>query len=517
MALAVFLAATAPAAAKDWGLVVGINDYRHLVAAEETVPGQLSDLQGAVNDAMVIAESLRAARVDLPDDRVLLDASATLDAFLGAFESIKTQATAGDTIIVTFAGHGGQEHEVSAPVDETDGLDETIMFHDFDPANAREGRLNDDQLRTLLEGAAAFQVLFVMDSCHSAGLERKVARGTGLRRTGGVWDIPLDPIPGEAPSGQGDSGLPPLPNVTQILATATEDRLVQETVFEGKRHGALSWFFAKAVAGEADQNGDGALTRLEMAAYIGDRVFTHMEQNQQPRFLPRGDPSVMLQFREPASPVAEVIDPKAILVQLIGEPPPSLDLATCGCRLVPSGGAVTIERSGAGWTVYNGVGDKVTEFTGDVGPHLARAKFLLDLNAAKVTHLPPIEIVPQQSAARQPLDALVGFDFRPPTPDLVFITLFNVASDGRLQYGLYPPGVREDVPAPDGLSLRFTVVPPTGEDQLVVAWCARPPLALHALLAQHNDRLVPPMADVVAAASDTTCQFGRIGLFTEGG
>lgn len=517
LAVIVLLGSAGPVAAKDWGVVVGINDYAHLLPADQSRPGELTDLQGAVNDATVIAAALREARVDLPDDRVLLDSRATLAAFLDAFERVKAQAAPGDTIIVSFAGHGGQEREVSEPLDEADGLDETIMFHEFNPANAREGRLNDDQLRTLLETAAPFQVLWVMDSCHSAGLERKIARRQGLMRTGGVWDIPLDPIPTEPASGAGDSGLPPLANVTQILATATEDRLVQETVFEGRQHGALSWFFAQAVKGEADQNGDGSLTRQELASFIGDRVFTHMEQNQQPRFLPRGDPSVMLTFRAPPAPVPVVVDPKALPVQLIGQAPPGLDLATCRCRLVETGAAMTIEETNKGWVVYNGVGDQVTTFLGDVGPHIARARFLLDINGAKVSSLPPVEIVSKQSAARQPIDAQVGFDFFPPNPSLVFLTLFNVASDGTLQYGLYPPGFREDAAAPEGLSLRFTVVPPTGEDQLVVVWCQRPPLSLHALLNGANGRLVPPVEEITAAASDTTCQFGRIGLFTEGG
>lgn len=45
------------------------------------------------------------------------------------------------------AGHRGQECEISAPFDEADGKDETLMFHDFDPENPREGCLNDDELR----------------------------------------------------------------------------------------------------------------------------------------------------------------------------------------------------------------------------------------------------------------------------------------------------------------------------------------------------------------------------------
>jgi Caspase domain len=521
--LALILAATCAsteATARDWGIVVGIDDYINFVPFDPARPASGHfDLQGAVNDATVIRDALRGADVDLPDSHVLLDQAATLAAFQAAWNDVTSNAAAGDTIFVTYAGHGGQERETSAPMDEADGMDETLMFADFDPANPRKGRLNDDQLRAMLESVPQFQIIWVMDSCHSAGLERSVNLGAaGLSRSGGVWDIPLDPLPTEAPSGTGDSDAPVLPNVTQILATATEDLLVQETTFNDEPHGALSWYFAKAIAGEADQNADGAITRLELSTYVGDRVFTHMEQNQQPKFVPRGDASVML-----ARGRNKVIEPVARLpvpdlpIKIIGAPPPGLDAALCpGCRIVDQGQALMFEQGADGWTVYSGQGDRITTITGDATPQIARAQFLIDLNAAKVVSLPPVEITPVQSAARQPLGTTVGFDFRPPTPDLAYVTLFNVASDGTVQYPLYPPGFREDAPVRDALSLRFAVAPPTGEDQLVTVWCARPPLGLHDLLGQTDGATVPSMAEILRATADTTCQYGRIGLFTEG-
>ncbi|MFN4153791.1 MAG: caspase family protein [Paracoccaceae bacterium] len=508
----------APAAARDWAIVVGIDDYIHFEPFDPDRPGGGHfDLQGATNDAKVIAAALRKVGVDLPDNRLLLDHAATVAAFEAAWREVTTQAVAGDRVFVTFAGHGGQEREVSEPFDEVDGLDETLMFADFDPANPRIGRLTDDQLYVMLQSVPHLQVVWVMDSCHSGGLERSVnPRAGGLTRSGGIWDIPIDPLPTELPGGQGESGAPDLPHVTQILATATDDRLVQETAFDGVPHGALSWFFAKAIEGEADMNGDGVITRLEMAAYVGDRVFTHMDQNQQPRFLPRGDPSVMLNLQGEVPPPPAPVPP-GLPVRVVGAPPPGLEGGQCpGCRLVDVGHAVMFEQVQGGWAVYNGQGDRVTVITGDARAQIERARFLLDLNEAKEPTLPPVVLRPHQSAARQPIGATVGFDFPPPALDLNFLTLFNVTSDGTVQYGLYPPSFREDAPADAGLQLRFSVSPPTGEDQLVVIWCRRPPLSLHALLRAVNGGPVPPMSEVQAASADTDCQFGRIGLFTEG-
>ncbi len=521
LAIAAMLAGTAaPALAKEWAIVVGINEYQHFEPYDPVNPkAGLFDLQGARNDAVVVLTALRAVNVDLPDNRILLDADATLANFLAAWDDVMAKAAPGDTVFITYAGHGGQEREVSEPMDEADGMDEMIMFSDFDPANPRIGRLNDDQMRTMLEAAAQLQIIMVMDSCNSAGLDRAVTqRAAGQSRSGGIWDIPVDPLPTEVPSGAGDSGAPVLSHVTQILATATEDLLVQETTFDGNSHGALSWFFAKAIAGEADQDSNGALTRLELSSFIGDRVFTHMEQNQQPRFVPRGDTSVMLSIGGTvAAPVVDAPKQQELPVRIVGAPPPGLDPANCaGCRVVDSGHALMFEQGANGWAVFSGQGDQITTISDDAAPQIARAQFLIDLNAAKIAALPPVDTKPQQSAARQPIGAVVGFDFLPPSPDLNFVTLFNVASDGSVQYGLYPPGFSESTPAPEGISLRFAVAPPTGEDQLVVVWCNRPPLGLHELLGEMNGRTVPPMADIITATADTTCQYGRIGLFTEG-
>ena len=519
--IAALLACSAlPSQARDWGIVVGIDDYINFVPFDPQNPKSgLFDLAGAVNDASVIRDALRSGNVDLPDTRVLLNQNATLAAFQAAWADVTAQAAAGDTIFVTYAGHGGQEREASAPMDEADGRDETLMFADFDPANPRVGRMNDDQIYAMLQATPQFQIIWVMDSCSSGGLERAInANATGRSRSGGVWDIPIDPLPTEVVAGAGESGAVGLAHVTQILATATDDLLVTETAFDGAAHGALSWFFAKAIGGEADQNTDGAITRLELSSFIGDRVFTHMEQNQQPKFVPRGDPSVMLSLsRGLVIERAAVAGSTGLPIRLVGAPPPGLDPANCaGCRVVTQGHALMFQAVAAGWDVYSGQGDRITTIKAGADAQIARAAFLIDLNAAKVANLPPVQIGASQSAARQSVGTNVGFDFRAPSRDLAYLTLFNVASDGSVQYPLYPPGFDEGTPVTGALTLQFAVTPPTGEDQLIAVWCARPPLGLQDLLAEVAGKIVPAMADVQAATADTSCQYGRLGLFTEG-
>ena len=509
------------ALAKDWAMVVGINDYQHFLSAAQTVSG-FTDLEGAENDAKAITRALRSVGVDLPASRVLIDSDATLENFIRGWSDLTAQAAPGDTIIVSYAGHGGQEVEFAEPFDEqTDGKDETLMFHDFDPKSPTVGRINDDQLQEMLKAASAFNVIWVMDSCHSAGLERSVNQNAaGLSRgTSVAWEIPLDDVPDELlESGEGDGERQGLAHVTQILATATEDRLVQETAFDNVKHGALSYYFAKGIGGEADTDSDGAITRAELEGYVEDRVFTHMEGKQQPTFLPRGDNALALSLagdvaiQEPAK-----VQAHPLLVQVIGARPQGLEGDCPTCLYVTENADVTFENTADGWQVFNKTGDLVTTITGDVRAQLLRQDFLNALNRAKRSDLPPVGIDPMQSAeARQRIGTQVGWSFSPPTPQTPYLTLFNIASDGTVQYGITPPGFREDEPTQNGLLVRFAVAPPTGVDQLVAIYCNRPPRHLHDLLGKMNGRTLPDFDEILEVLGTNTCQFGRIGLFTEG-
>lgn len=527
----VFAGATVQAA--QYAMVVGVDDYAAFVK-HPAPAGQLSDLEGAVNDAERIAKAMRKMNIDLPQSRFLLDERATVDAFLKGWHEMIDRAAPGDTLIVTFSGHGGQEKETSEPFDEfTDKKDETIMFHDFDPKNPRRGRLSDDQLREILAEAAAYNVIWVMDSCHSAGLTRNVDPfSQGLTRNGGVWDIPIEPIEGEIEAKEGDDGQDELPHVTQILATASEDRLVTETRFEGKSHGALSWFFAEAITGAGDVDGDGNMTRAELAEYLEDRVFAHMKQNQQPRILPRGDGHTVFNLDgEPAPPPKikpkPVKPPKkkppkkgppkgTVAIKFDGPPPPGLKEGSY--FEVTTSPQLGFKSLGQGkWDVFNHVGDRITTITGDAYRLVARTKALDHILASKKSKLPAIRIEAGQDYSLNPIDAIVSYRFAPPQPDMGYLTLFNVASDGTLQY-LHPLKPSGDKPiGPGGFPVRFRVTSPTGADQLVAIFCSRPPLDLRRDLSKFNGKLVPGGKMLPTVLGRGKCQTGIIGLYTEDG
>ena len=74
-------------------LCVGINNY----------PGTNMDLQGCVNDANDWAEVLQARGYAVS---MLLDAQATKAAMVQALTSVIGGAASGDSLVITFSGHG---------------------------------------------------------------------------------------------------------------------------------------------------------------------------------------------------------------------------------------------------------------------------------------------------------------------------------------------------------------------------------------------------------------------------
>ncbi len=135
-------------------LCIGINDY----------PGTESDLAGCVNDANDWAAALAQRSFGI---RLMLDGEATLAAMREAMAAMIRQAQMGDTLVITYSGHGTWVPDSSG--DEPDGRDEGLCPHDIE----RAGPLLDDEIRRLFAlRAAGVRILLISDSCHSGSVTR---------------------------------------------------------------------------------------------------------------------------------------------------------------------------------------------------------------------------------------------------------------------------------------------------------------------------------------------------------
>ena len=271
------------------GLVIGIDDYAHL-----------KKLRGAVNDARDVHRALAGTGAD--DLAILLDGDATRARIVAEWRGLLERAAPGDTLVLAYAGHGGQEPE-RVPGSEDDGQDEALLLGGFrsEGPGTRE-RIVDDEINQwfLDAGAKGLRVVFVADACHSGTLTRSIVdprAPSPTYRTTPRYTLTGDALALDLPEGAADTfeaGEGPLAHVS-LLAAAQEHEKVPEIAVGGEMRGALSYLFARALRGEADVDGDGVLRRAELWGFVRENVRMESESRQTPNLLPssRGGEAVL--------------------------------------------------------------------------------------------------------------------------------------------------------------------------------------------------------------------------------
>ncbi|NLF53504.1 MAG: caspase family protein [Thauera phenolivorans] len=222
-------------------LCIGINDY----------PGTDGDLAGCVNDAHDWAAALRQRGFEV---RQLLDHEATLAAMTEAIASLIGAARTGDTLVITYSGHGTWVEDTDG--DEPDARDEGLCPHDI----ASAGPLLDDDIHRLFDArAAGVRLVLISDSCHSGSVTRgdeadldpggprarflppaawmkagtlpRVARASSLTLVGGLRQAGGD----------------------LLLAGCRDEEFSWDTAFGGRPNGAFSFYALKTLAQDKPQ------------------------------------------------------------------------------------------------------------------------------------------------------------------------------------------------------------------------------------------------------------------------
>ena len=270
-----FLSSAAPVSAeasKTVALVIGIDEYEHI-----------SDLSGAVNDAVDIAEAVKA----LPNSEVtmLLNEDATREAILSTWRKKATTLNPGDTFIITYAGHGGHEPEAYQG-NEADGRDETLLLGGFlNAGEAAQHRIRDDEIADLIALVPpSVSLIFLADSCHSGTVVRSTRPIHGYRYFAGgqIVDAPLPPPP---PNTRPDEDVSPN---TVFLSAVADNEMTPEFLVDGEIRGALSLSFADALRGNADRNQDGVLTKGELETHVRQTIKSISQGIQNPKIEPVG-------------------------------------------------------------------------------------------------------------------------------------------------------------------------------------------------------------------------------------
>lgn len=140
-----------------FAVCMGINDYSWL--------SPTASLRGCVADAREWMDLLLDC-YGFSCAHLLLDAAATPQGLRGALSRIAEQAVAGDTVAITYSGHGTRVPDLDG--DEPDGYDEAIVL---------TGRpYTDDEFAGDLKiFNRDIRVVVVADSCHSGTVTRALA------------------------------------------------------------------------------------------------------------------------------------------------------------------------------------------------------------------------------------------------------------------------------------------------------------------------------------------------------
>jgi len=260
---------TQQAAAEVYGVVIGIDAYKNY-----------GTLDGAVNDAKIVADSLNA--VGAKQVKLLLDDKASRDEIKKAWDDISTQAKKGDTVFFTYAGHGSQLPE-RVKGTEADGQDEFYVLSNFEDSgkNTYE-RLIDDDLQEWFSKRPDLNIVLVSDSCHSGTMTRSYKKTILKYRKVHVRAISNDALPVSTNPDIIDEQKTKLAHVISFSGVPDNEE-VPEVEIENQPHGALSWHFAKGLIGYADDNKDGDVSLAELKNYLIEKVREQTEGQQHPQ------------------------------------------------------------------------------------------------------------------------------------------------------------------------------------------------------------------------------------------
>lgn len=223
-------------------VVIGINRYQHWPT-----------LEGAAPDARRVAEQFRSMNFD--EVLEVYDGEATRTRILQLLGTeLAEKTTAEDLAVIFFAGHGQTE---TLPNGQKRGY---IIPVDGGPQDVFATAISMDTLRDLSNRLPAKHVYYAMDSCYS---------GLGFVR-----------------------GFVPIPKAEGYLEKMTSRRAVQmitagaegEVAIEMGGQGLFTSRFLEALRGEADYDGDGAVTASELGTFVRPSVSSLSRERQTPQF-----------------------------------------------------------------------------------------------------------------------------------------------------------------------------------------------------------------------------------------
>ncbi|PIE12047.1 MAG: hypothetical protein CSA72_02740 [Rhodobacterales bacterium] len=400
-----------------YGLSIGVNQYQ-----------SFTDLRGAVNDARDIASTLDA--LGATKTVLLLDKKATADAIRQSWFDLVAQLDDGDTIILSFAGHGAQEPEKVAG-SERDGSDEVLILSGYDRLSNGTERILDDEIGMWLNAAAqrGANVIYVADSCHSGTPIRAYLGGEpyGARY---ATEYAPPAITQEADVAEIPDELLTYSGIA-VLGAASDNNVAVEVPIDGMMRGALSWAFARALEGAGDLNHNGASFR-EIGSFVQTAVRTQTEGRQIPSISISSELFDTTVFDRFDTNVPIEVGPKIVLDVVHDQSAVVWNNLQYARRPNP-GEVALLTYDAESRTVTTQLGDVAAEHVAPLGLQAVVNKWhtLTELKSLAMRYEPvSMEIVPTRTIHRRGNNLQLRLT---PDPDFPYLTLFNLSSGSEIQ------------------------------------------------------------------------------------
>ena len=143
---------------KGLSLHIGVNHCN---------PDHYGGWSGPLDACEADAQVMHQLAVNAGFQATLVETVSATREFVGGFiDTAAAQSEAGDIVMITYAGHGGQVEDIDG--DEIDDIDETWCLYN--------GQLLDDELSIYWSKfAPGVRVLLISDSCHSGTVAKSTA------------------------------------------------------------------------------------------------------------------------------------------------------------------------------------------------------------------------------------------------------------------------------------------------------------------------------------------------------
>lgn len=223
-------------------LLIGIDTYSHL-----------RHLNKSATDARDLGDFL--VQHGYPNTTTLENAGATKGAINDSLDSLARQASAQDTVILFFSGHGAQY---------TGGFEPGEYFCPVEAhrQNPRNSAISNEELTKALKAIPARQLVVFLDACHSGGVGEPKDAGFGEKS--GFSDATYE----ELASGEG----------RVVIASCRPNEVSWE--LPGMRNSLFTHYLLQGLRGGAKDD-DGIVRVFNLFDYIAEHVAGH-DKGQNP-------------------------------------------------------------------------------------------------------------------------------------------------------------------------------------------------------------------------------------------